>query len=42
MTVARLREEMTQREFVQWTRYHAARNMLAETEAAAANAKIRR
>jgi hypothetical protein len=42
MTVERLREEMTQREFVQWTRYHAARSMLAETEAAAAQSKIRR
>jgi hypothetical protein len=42
MTVARLRQEMTQLEFVQWTRYHAARSMLAEMETAEAEARMRR
>jgi len=42
MTVERLREEMTQREFVQWTRYHAARAMNAEMDQAMAEARARR
>jgi hypothetical protein len=41
MTVARLREEMTQQEFVQWTRFHAARAMQQEMDVAAAEAKMR-
>lgn len=42
MTVGELRERMTQREFVQWNRYHLARTMTEEMEQAAAESKMRR
>lgn len=42
MTVERLRAEMSEREFMQWTRYYAAKNMQAEMDQAMADAKARR
>lgn len=42
MTVGDLRERMSQREFVQWSRYHAARVMQEEIQHAEAEARARR
>lgn len=40
MTVARLREEMTQDEFIRWSRYFAVKQQTQELEAMKMQTKI--
>lgn len=42
MTVAELRERMSQEEFVQWTRYHAVQAQTQELESKRATARMGR
>ena len=42
MTVAELRERMSQQEFTQWTRYFAVKQQTAELEHKAAAARMGR